>query len=124
MSDEQARQQLEAVLSQAGSTVSPFGPNSRYHHTPLATTIDGDGNPVRHLRRRFLPDPETLFQVGEHKVEPGDRLDLVAAAAFSDPELSWRICDANLCLDPDELTTQPGRRLRITLPPGLTGGGT
>jgi len=123
VNDDQARQQLAAMLSQAGSTVSPFGPSSRYHDVPLATTIDRDGNPVRYLRRRFLPDPDALVQVGEHKVEPGDRLDLVAAAAFSDSELAWRICDANLCLDPDELTRQPGRRLRITLPAGLPGGG-
>ncbi|CCG04032.1 hypothetical protein [Blastococcus saxobsidens] len=123
MNDDQARQQLAAMLSQAGATVSPFGPNSRYHATPLATTLDDDGNPVRYLRRRFLPDPDALVQVGEHEVEPTDRLDLVAAAVFSDPELSWRICDANLCLDPDELTARPGRRLRITLPPGLPGGG-
>ncbi|QBX56735.1 LysM domain-containing protein [Nocardioides seonyuensis] len=123
MSDDQARQQLAAVLSQAGASVSPFGPNSRYRHTPLATGVGADGTPVRYLRRRFLPDPDALVQVGEHKVEPGDRLDLVAAAAFSDPELSWRICDANLCLDPDELVSRPGRRLRITLPAGLPGGG-
>lgn len=123
MSDEQARQQLAAMLSQAGTTVSPFGPSSRYHDLPLATTTDREGNPVRYLRRRFLPDPDTLVQVGEHQVEPTDRLDLVAAAAFSDPELFWRICDANLCLDPDELIARPGRRLRITLPPGRSGGG-
>lgn len=123
MNDDQARQQLAVMLSQAGTTVSPFDPNSRYHTTPLITTLDQAGNPVRYLARRFLPDPDALVQVGEHKVEPTDRLDHVAATALSDPELSWRICDANLCLDPDELCARPGRTLRITLPPGLPGGG-
>ncbi|MEO0078974.1 MAG: LysM domain-containing protein, partial [candidate division WOR-3 bacterium] len=33
----------------------------------------------------------------------------------------WRICDANNVLDPSELTENPGRRVRITLPEGFPG---
>jgi hypothetical protein len=36
--------------------------------------------------------------------------------------LSWRLCDANGAMRPDELTETPGRRLRITLPEGIPGG--
>ncbi|TYB39994.1 LysM domain-containing protein [Micromonospora sp. AP08] len=102
--------------------VPPFPQNSRYHVTPVATLVDSDGNPVRYLRRRFLPDPAALVQFAQHRVAPGDRLDLIATEALQDPELFWRICDANRCLHPDELTAVVGRRLRITLPEGLPGG--
>lgn len=122
MSEELARQQLAGLLSQASASVSPFPPNSRYHATRLATLLDADGNPVRYLRQRLLPDPAALVRVGEHVVAPEDRLDLIAAAALQDPELFWRICDANPSLHPDELIARVGRRLRITLPEGIPGG--
>jgi hypothetical protein len=51
-------------------------------------------------------------------VTQGDRLDRVAADAFGDPEQSWRICDANAALDPDELVSEVGRRLVIPQPVG------
>jgi hypothetical protein len=123
VSQDQAQQQLGALLSQASSSVPPFGPSSRYHTTPVATIRVDDGTEVRYLRRRFLPDPDALVQVREHVVAPEERLDLIAADALQDPELSWRICDANRCLDPVELVARPGTRLRITLPEGHPGGG-
>jgi hypothetical protein len=67
-----------------------------------------------YLQRRFLPQPGQLILVEEHAVKPGERLDLIAAKHFGDPELFWRICDANRAMDPSLLAT-PGRRLRITL---------
>ena len=51
----------------------------------------------------------------------GDRLDNLAAKYFGDPELFWRLCDANGALRPDELIEIIGRRLRITLPLGVPG---
>lgn len=121
MSEGLAREQLAGLLSQTAGAVSPFPPNSRYHATPLATMLDADGNPVRFLRRRLLPDPASLIRVGEHVVAPEDRLDLIAAVALQDPELFWRVCDANPALHPDELTARVGQRLRITLPEGIPG---
>ncbi len=45
----------------------------------------------------------------------GDRLDLIAHRYLGDPELYWRICDANRALRPEELTAEPGRRLVIPI---------
>jgi hypothetical protein len=122
VSDDLAVRRLADMLSQAATTVPPFGPNSRYYAVPLATLVGDDGAPIRYVRRRFLPDPDALAQIGEYVVTPGDRLDLIAAATLQDPELFWRLCDANRCLHPDELTAILGRRLRITLPEGVPGG--
>ncbi|MDX3248700.1 LysM domain-containing protein [Streptomyces sp. ME18-1-4] len=93
-----------------------FEPSSRYHAVPTTTRTLADGRTVTHLRRRFLPQPEELMVVGEHVVAAGERLDLIAARRYGDPEQSWLIADANRAMCPDELTVTPGRRLRITLP--------
>ncbi|GLW46331.1 hypothetical protein Stsp02_19930 [Streptomyces sp. NBRC 14336] len=102
-------------------------PSSRYEAVPTTTYTFPDGRTVVHLRRRFVPRPEELTAVGEHVVVAGDRLDLIAARRYGDPEQSWRIADANRAMRPQELTAVPGRRLRITLPaeasaPGLGDG--
>jgi hypothetical protein len=52
----------------------------------------------------------------------GDRIDNIAASAFNDPQLYWRICDANKAMRPSELTETIGRLLRLTLPQGVPGG--
>ena len=68
-----------------------------------------------------MPPPERFSLLVEHTVTGGDRLDNLAAHYFGDPELFWRICDANRALRPDDLTETAGRRLRITLPEGIAG---
>ncbi|HEX8394490.1 MAG TPA: hypothetical protein VF665_19240 [Longimicrobium sp.] len=85
---------------------------TRVHQT---TGPGGEPREVRHLRRRFLPaeEGETLL---EHSVTEGDRLDNVTARYLGDPLQFWRIADANAVLRPDELTDEPGRRIRVTLP--------
>ncbi|RJQ84788.1 LysM peptidoglycan-binding domain-containing protein [Amycolatopsis panacis] len=100
-----------------------FSTTSRYYD--LATEVHElpDGRQVRYVSRRLLPHPEDLAQIGEHVVGPRDRLDRIAGQVFGDAEQYWRIADANRAMDPDELTAEPGRRLRITLPPGVAGGG-
>ena len=100
--------------------LSPFGPSSRYARVEIAA-IDAGGEPVAYLRRRFVPQPERFAVVGEHTVMRGERLDHLAAHYFGDPELFWRICDANRALRPEELTETAGRRLAITLPDGVQG---
>lgn len=91
----------------------PFG--TRYHGVEVSTV-----NGVAILRRREIPPPSTFAVVAEHVVAEGDRLDLIAAQYFGDPDQAWRICDANGALDPDELLVV-GRCLRITLPAGIPG---
>jgi hypothetical protein len=116
----EATAQLEAVL--AGATTAPqFPPNSRYHSTSFGRLELPGGRTIAYLRRRFVPPPERFAILREHTVVQGDRLDLLAARHLGDPELFWRICDANGAMRPDELTETIGRRLRITLPEGVPG---
>jgi hypothetical protein len=93
----------------------PTPRSGRYAGCPAATYTGPDRRTVVYLTRRFVPPPEQLALVQEHLVRPGERLDHIAARHFGDPELFWRICDANRTGDPASLAV-PGRRLRITLP--------
>lgn len=96
-----------------------FDATSRYHgietRVHRAAGPGGEPREVRHLRRRFLPAAEGTPLV-EHTVIQGDRLDNVTARYLGDPLQFWRVADANDVLRPEELTAEPGRRIRIDLP--------
>lgn len=98
-----------------------FQPNSRYCGIDTATLRAADGRAIAYIRRRFIPQPERLVLHCEHVVVRGDRLDNLAHKYLGDPELFWRICDANNAMRPGELTERIGRVLRITLPEGIPG---
>lgn len=117
----EALKQLDAILAQTGASAPRFPPNSRYHTTPVTALAAPDGSIVAYLQRRFVPPPEHFALLREHLVVQDDRLDRLAAQNLGDPELFWRLCDANGALRPDELTETVGRRLRITLPEGIPG---
>ncbi len=55
-----------------------FDPGSRYYTIDTATTTASDGRTIAYVRRRFLPQGETLPLLGEVTVAQGDRLDLIA----------------------------------------------
>jgi hypothetical protein len=110
---------LQSILQSL--PLSVFSPNSRYYGLETATLETADGETVIYLRRRFVPQPERFSLLREHVVTQGERLDNVAAQYLGDPELFWRLCDANRALRPEELE-EIGRRLRITLPEGLQAG--
>lgn len=112
----------EAFLQAAGLSTSPYAPGSRYHGLALHRHRLADGTVVAYSERRFLPRTEDLLLLREYAVEDGDRLDQIAARLLGDPGLNWRLCDANPCLHPSELTEVTGRPLRITLPEGMAGG--
>jgi hypothetical protein len=40
---------------------------------------------------------------------------------LGDPELWWRLADANRVIDPEQLTRPLGRGLRVTLPVDVQG---
>jgi hypothetical protein len=65
--------------------------------------------------------PSALSLLRYHTVVSSEsgRLDNIAASELGDPELFWRMCDANGALDPAELTATVGRQLRVTLPAGI-----
>ncbi|MDR7275502.1 LysM domain-containing protein [Catenuloplanes atrovinosus] len=100
---------------------SPYPRNSRYFGVETAVYVDADGREIPYLRRRQVPQTSSFAVVGVHEVTDGDRADLLAHRYLGDPELWWRLADANGVVDPDELTAVPGRRITITLPEGVTG---
>jgi hypothetical protein len=100
---------------------SLYPPNSRYHGVEIATAKTAAGRVIAYLRRRFVPPPERFDTIAEHIVEESDRLDRLSARYLGDPQLFWRIADANGAVRPDELTEEPGNRIRITLPEGVPG---
>lgn len=112
---------LQELLKLGVLPTTQFPPNSRYHATGTVKLELSDGRTVVYLRRRFLPQPETLALLQEHTVSASDRLDNLAARYLDDPELYWRLCDANGALRPDDLLEVIGRRLRVTLPEGVPG---
>lgn len=121
MNDPRQADALKALLDPAAQALSMFPPTSRYYAVETTVHVDADGKEAVHLRRRFLPQPETLQQVDSHLVTQANRLDRIAAVHLGDPLQFWRICDGNGAMRPDDLTATIGRRLRITLPAGVTG---
>ena len=112
---------MQTLMQFVGLKPSLFAANSRYQAIDTATTKDSAGRTVTYLRRRFLPQPAQLSQVQQHPVVQGDRLDVIAARYMGDPELFWRICDANAGMRPEDLTATSGATLRICMPQGLPG---
>lgn len=88
-----------------------FARGSRYEHVPQAVHVDAGGRQIPYVLLRVLP-PQPVDVAG-HVVVDGDRLDLLAHRYLGDPELYWRICDANGTLRPEELTSVRGRRIAI-----------
>ena len=93
-----------------------FDPNSRYTKTPTASLTDSSGREIAYIRRRFLPRSRDLPLLAQVTVSPGERLDLITARAIGDPEQFWRVCDASNAMNPPDLTSEPGRTVRIPIP--------
>lgn len=118
---------LQELLASGAVPTSTFLPTSRYADVGLSTYMPTappgqEPVPVAFLRRRLVPKPERFALLYEYTCIEGDRRDLLASTHLSDPELWWRIADANGVIDPAGLATPPGRRLRMTLADGVPGG--
>lgn len=113
---------FQNMLQAVPLSTTLFSPSSRYYGIETVKLMTAEGEEVIYLRRRFVPQPERFGLLRVHAVTEGDRLDNIAARHLGDPELFWRLCDANRALRPGELTEEIGRRLRIPLPEGLPGG--
>jgi predicted signal transduction protein with EAL and GGDEF domain len=96
-----------------------FPITSRYHNIETATLETEDERLIVYLRRRFLPNPNQFALLQEHRVTADQRPDHLAALYLNDPEQFWRLADANGVMQPDELTEEIGRTVRITLPEGI-----
>src|SRR5262245_23669412 len=108
-------------LQQSALESNAFPATSRYYGIGTAMHKTADGRVVAYIQRRFLPPSDRFTVVREHTVREGDRLDNLAANYLGDPEQFWRICDANLAMDPRELTAEPGSIIAIALPEGYGG---
>ena len=93
-----------------------FESNSRYYSLETATFSTQEGEQITYKRRRFLPRGEDLPLLVEVSVTEGDRLDNLTARTLGDPEAFWRIADANNAMNPDDLTAEPGKSIRVPIP--------
>ncbi len=89
-----------------------FSRTSRYRDVPDGICTDRTGRQIAYKRLRLIPSLQAQLT---HTVRDGERLDLLGLQYYNDPEQFWRICDANLALQPDDLVAVPGRRLLIAL---------
>ncbi len=90
--------------------------DSRYYDIETATIKAPDGSLISYKKRRFLPDGKKMETHSEITVTEGERLDLIAAKTYGDPEQFWRICDANDAMNPFDLTRTIGAKLKIASP--------
>lgn len=93
-----------------------FEANSRYVAVEVSEYEMPDGRKLAYLKRRFLPQGNSLPTLVDATVTEGDRLDLITARTIGDPEQFWRVCDANDALNPFDLTKTPGRVLKVPVP--------
>lgn len=89
---------------------------SRYYELETATLLAPDGRMIAYKRRRFVSSPQRPLTLSEVALAEEERLDLIAARTLGDPELFWRLCDANNALSPFDLLKERDRTLRIPLP--------
>lgn len=93
-----------------------FDSTSRYYVLETTTIKTPDGKVTAYKRRRFLPQGDTLPLLVEVTVNDGDRMDLISVRTIGDAEQFWRVCDANNGMNPFDLTTEPGKTLRVPVP--------
>lgn len=115
---------VQMLMQQAIGSTNTLASTSRYNEVGTDTTALDDGREVVFFQRRILPQLESLEALATHTVIPGDRLDRLANHYFGNPELYWRICDANGVMRPADLTDNPPksgqpREIRICHPEGF-----
>ncbi|MFH7026540.1 MAG: hypothetical protein ACHBN1_14300 [Heteroscytonema crispum UTEX LB 1556] len=93
-----------------------FEHTSRYYNLDTAQLTTTDGRKIAYKRRRFLPQGKDMPVLVEVIINDGDRLDLITARTLGVGEQFWQVCDANNAMNPDSLTAEPGRRIRVPVP--------
>ncbi len=112
---------VQAMLAQTSLQKNLFVATSRYYGLNTETLTKADGTTIIYLKRRFVPSPDQFQLLQNHTVTQDERLDNIAARFLGDPELFWRIADANGAMRPEDLVQTVGTQLKITLPQGITG---
>jgi hypothetical protein len=110
---------VQLLIDAGAIPKTPFAPDSRYSGVAIGRYVRGPNDPgVVYLLRRFIPQMRDIPIFGEHLVKSGERPDGLAAQAYADAELYWRIADGNAVIDPFALTDTMGGRIKIPFPPG------
>lgn len=113
---------LQELLAAGAVPTTTFAPTSRYADVGVDTwDPGGERSPVPFLRRQLCPRPDLLALLYEVRVVEGDRRDVLAYRHLGDAELWWRLADANGVIDPRDVASPAGRRLRVTLAEGVPG---
>lgn len=110
---------FQTILNSGNRPTNNFPISSRYYSVGTETIELADKKSVVYLKRRFIPLAEELELITEHSLKTGDRLDNIAASYIGDPEQFWQVADANNAMKPEELTEEPGKKIRITQPLGI-----
>ena len=87
--------------------------DSRYASAAQLVFAAPDGGQLVYLAPRLLPLPESFAPVLTHRVTDSDRLDLIAWKNLGNPQMSWRIADANRAMHPGALPGAPGDTLVV-----------
>lgn len=93
-----------------------FDHTSRYYNLETAEYTKPDNQKIAYKRRRFLPQGKALSLLQEFTTVEGDRLDLVTYNTLGDPLQFWQLCDANNTMNPEELTAEVSKTIRVPTP--------
>jgi hypothetical protein len=93
-----------------------FAADSRYASQALSDQVRPDGEPVRYVLPRILPDPDGIQVALRHRTTDSDRLDLIAYRNFGAATAWWMIADANRAPHPAALPGAPGDTLIVPAP--------
>jgi hypothetical protein len=93
-----------------------FEHTSRYYNLETREYTATDGRKIAYKLRRFLPQGQALPLLQEVTVIEGDRLDLITYGTLGDPLHFWQVCDANDTMNPEELTAESNKIIRIPTP--------
>ena len=113
---------IAKMLTPPNDDKAPFPPNSRYYGLGTRRTALPDGREIAYVARRFLPARDAYVPIAIHMVQSGDRLDLLGAQHFGDPEQGWRIVEANGVRDPRVVLKEAGSRIVIAKASALASG--
>lgn len=110
---------IQALIDAGAIPSDPFQADSRYYGTALGLYQPDPALPGRaYVLRRFIPQERDIALLYFHIVKALERPDTLAAEAYGDAELYWRIADGNAVTDPFELTGTLAARVKIPAPPG------
>jgi hypothetical protein len=87
-----------------------FDPDSRYANLQPLTVAGPNGNPVQIVPIRFIASTDAVIS---RRIAQGDRPDLLAYEFYKEPQLFWRVADANEVMRPSELVADPGSLIGI-----------